>query len=382
MSLRSYISDILEQVYILPANAWVYGSGVVLLLFLGWHLIHPISRRRRRPEDQNITIDRVMVHPIKSCMACDVQEAKYDRGGFDLDRKWMVYDVEKKKQVSARDNRGIKLVQVKTTIVRDSNSPSGGVLRISFPADPSCEDFDIHLYPTLPQKESFEVIKDISLFNWSLSGWVVPSATPTKSGRTPSEIFTAYLGREVRLVLRSQHSEKSIAFFKDVPKESALVNSFADVSQGMLISNTSLNECSRIAGGPPLAIERYRPNLFVRGVDTAFGEDDWLEIEIGPARFPFHVPNRTPRCMFPSVDPETGKRDGIFPHRSLLKTRRVDKMNPNRYCLGVYLVPRGEGIVRVGDKIRVIKSWNNPILTHDLKSHGEAEKNLVALADA
>lgn len=49
-------------------------------------------------------------------------------------------------------------------------------------------------------------------------------------------------------------------------------------------------------GAKRLAIERFRPNVIVSGVNDPFGEDDWIEATVeGQGSFLF--PNRCPRCM-------------------------------------------------------------------------------------
>lgn len=48
----------------------------------------------------------------QSCAGIDLQSSRYDTEGFEYDRRWMIVDVEKQKQLSARDDRGIKVCHI------------------------------------------------------------------------------------------------------------------------------------------------------------------------------------------------------------------------------------------------------------------------------
>ncbi|CAK5272311.1 unnamed protein product [Mycena citricolor] len=356
----------------------------------------------------DLRISQIRVYPIKvSCVGVELSEAEYDNEGFDLDRKWMIVDVQKNKQLSARDNRGIKaslwrrLVRVLPTIERDPTSPTGGVLRVSFPDSPTTPSFAIPLYPTADDLGSWETHSDFDLWGHAGEGYIVQHAAASDAtpSDTPSEILSAYIGRPVLLVMntpaprplpdplvfdagRLEYGSVATVRYPDctpflLVSEASLADAQAKVhemARGLSESEAAGAGCvapspNQIEAGwadadepkPLCAVERFRPNVVVSGVVDAFGEDDWIEIAAGGGVF--FLPARCPRCMFPNVDPETAERDRHMPNNAMMAYRKVDIMAPTKYCLGMYMLPvAAKGKLRVGDQLVVVKSAVNPSL--------------------
>lgn len=123
--------------------------------------------------------------------------------------------------------------------------------------------------------------------------------------------------------------------------------SFADGYPLLLVSQSALDELNaRLAS--PLPMLRFRPNLVVTGT-SAHAEDGWRSIQIGEVRF--DVVKACVRCVLTTVDPATGTFDASGePLRTLLTYRRGEK----GVTFGQNLIPRGSGMIRVGDDVRVI----------------------------
>ncbi|KAJ7096610.1 hypothetical protein B0H15DRAFT_50766 [Mycena belliarum] len=378
--------------------------GTHALVFIATHqtrLCLYLSQRRRKNDTihgKNIQISRILVYPIKSCAGVDLRSSAYDQEGFEFDRKWMIVDLEKKKQLSARDNRGIKLVRVFPLIKRDSASPTGGVLEVTFPDSPDTPSFVIPLNPTPEQLSTWEVHTGFNLWGSPNEGYVVESALPELS-ETPSAILSAYVGRPVLLVMKTSAPRP---LGEDVPFDHARLAyaggstvRYPDFSPFLLVSDASLADaeakvwamargtlrqtvegCAPDDASPPtnawasdtpkrLLMERFRPNVVVGGIEEPFGEDDWQEITTVDRR-KFYLPARCPRCMFPNVDTENGMRDAQMPNNAMMQYRKVDAMAPSKYCFGMYMVPAEDnGILSVGDTILVSKSAMNPKLHAD-----------------
>lgn len=65
---------------------------------------------------------------------------------------------------------------------------------------------------------------------------------------------------------------------------------------------------------------------------------------------------KCPRCLLPNVDPEDGTRDKAVPFKVLMKFRTgLDPENMRSPCFGCNGVPRGDGVVCVGDDVAVTK---------------------------
>ena len=129
----------------------------------------------------------------------------------------------------------------------------------------------------------------------------------------------------------------------------------ADEKPLLLICEASLEELNArrlVEGRPPTPMERFRPNLVVRG--CAPGEEDrWKAVSIGTAHLAVDGP--CPRCTVPDVDQQTGKyqpRHG--PMASLGKYR---SQAGKGVLFGVWMTPTSAGgVVNVGDQV-TIHAW-------------------------
>ncbi|KAJ6493061.1 hypothetical protein C8R45DRAFT_182774 [Mycena sanguinolenta] len=381
----------------------------LLLLSIGFASLYVVTRTTnklrlfspsQKPVDTvhgtDIKISRILVYPIKSCAGTDLRSSAYDQEGFEFDRKWMIVDLEKNKQLSARDNRGIKLVRVFPLIKRDPASPTGGVLEVTFPDAPDTPSFSIPLNPTEEQLSTWDVHTGCDLWGWSTEGYVVESADPGAL-ETPSEILSEYVGRPVLLVMNTPTPRPITEPMPFDPTRLAYPGGptvrYPDFSPFLIVSNASLEDAEakvramargefdkKVAGckpddpAPPLndwarkdakklLMERFRPNVVVSGVNEPFGEDDWQEIVTLDNRT-FVLPARCPRCMFPNVDTESGLRDSQMPNNAMMQYRKVEAFAPSKYCFGMYMIPaESSGILSLGDQILVTRSAVNPKLT-------------------
>ncbi|KAJ7460095.1 hypothetical protein B0H11DRAFT_2058818 [Mycena galericulata] len=371
-----------------------------------------LSKRLRKTDTihgSSIKISRILVYPIKSCARVDLNSSAYDQEGFEFDRKWMIVDVEKNKQLSARDNRGIKLVRVFPAIKRDPSSPDGGVLEVTFPDSPRTPSFTVPLNPTADQLSTWDKYGGFDLWGWSGEGYIAESAAPD-AFQTPSEILSEYIGRPVLLVMNTPTPRPLMEFMPfDATRltyEGGATVRFPDFAPFLLCSNASIEDAEAkvwamargqlkadVEGCTPddaadptdawarkdnakrLLIERFRPNVVVSGVDEPFGEDDWQEITTVDNRS-FLLPGRCPRCMFPNVDTESGKRDARMPNNALMQYRKVEKIAPTKYCFGMFMIPvEKAGVLTVGDQILVSRSAVNPKLTNEEASRLGKEEN-------
>ncbi|KAF7289783.1 MOSC domain-containing protein [Mycena indigotica] len=344
----------------------------------------------------DLRVARIMIYPIKSCAGIELESSTYDREGFEFDRQWMVVDVEKNKQLSARDNRGIKLVRVFPSIHRDPSSPDGGVLTVSFPDSPDTPSFSVPLRPTPETLSSWEIHAGFDLWGHAGAGYVAQSSD-NDALSTPSEILSAYIGRPVLFVtthgsLARRPTEQIGWAPDDLGYAGGSTVRYPDATPFLLVSTASLVDAEahvhalargeyeqKVAGCKPdeprprvdawaardakrLLIERFRPNVVVEGVEEAYGEDDWQEIRAPDGRS-FLLPMRCPRCMFPNVDTDSGERDPQMPNNAMMQYRRVEAAVPAKYCFGMYMIPvQDSGVLSVGDPLVVTRSAINPRL--------------------
>ncbi len=148
---------------------------------------------------------------------------------------------------------------------------------------------------------------------------------------------------------------KAARIYKSVKREPVLPNetpqSFVDTAPLLAISIASLDDLnSKLAD--PVAADNFRPNIVINGVDTAFSEDTWAEIQIG--ELVFDVSWGCSRCIFTTVDPDLGVK---HPEQEPIKTlKSYRQMADKRLYFGQYLVPQNKGKISVGDEVHVTKT--------------------------
>ncbi|KAJ7585502.1 hypothetical protein C8J56DRAFT_1052810 [Mycena floridula] len=116
---------------------------------------------------------------MPNCTGIDVDSCDYDREGFEFDRKWMIVDLEKNKQLSARDNRGIKLVRVFPSIDRKA-----GLLCVVFPDDPSAPSFSVPLNHSSETLADWEIHTGYDLLALQKDTWSNPMTTAAEERKT------------------------------------------------------------------------------------------------------------------------------------------------------------------------------------------------------
>jgi len=162
-----------------------------------------------------------------------------------------------------------------------------------------------------------------------------------------------WFGRPVKLVFIDGDSRC------DANAEWAGENSpmgFADGYQ-ILVTTTgslrALNEDMARQGEGEVGMDRFRPNI-VLDCDEPFAEDAWTGLEIGGIRFDFVKP--CPRCIMTTQDQQTGSREGANPMPAMGRLRMSADRRVPGVLFGWNAVPRGEGLVRVGDAVTVLGS--------------------------
>lgn len=162
---------------------------------------------------------------------------------------------------------------------------------------------------------------------------------------------------------------------------------FPDVLPLQVANEASIRELNsrlREKGHSEITIERFRPNIIVRGATTlssleddqapkAWSADYWKTVRIlnhtgenktgitgllgvGDKGLEIDVQARCARCQVPNVDPDTAEKDTKKPWDTLVSYRRVDEGIKWKPCFGMLSVPRNEGPIAVGMKFEVMET--------------------------
>jgi uncharacterized protein YcbX len=91
-------------------------------------------------------------------------------------------------------------------------------------------------------------------------------------------------------------------------------------------------------------MNRFRPNIVVRGLGTPYGEDHWRTVCIGEVRL--EGVKQCARCAITTTDQVTTKR-GVEPLKTLATYRQV----PRGVLFGQNAIPRSVGRIEVGNEV-------------------------------
>lgn len=162
--------------------------------------------------------------------------------------------------------------------------------------------------------------------------------------------FSAYLRRRARLCFMPDDSLRPVdpvysSFSAAAAAQSGDIVSFADGFPILLIGAASLDEFNR-ALPEPIGSDRFRPNIVVAGA-APYAEDHWRRLRIGALEFDVVKP--CSRCVIPSIDPRTARKQPIVAQTLARLRRRGDAV-----YFGQNVIQRGLGCIRVGDAVEVI----------------------------
>ena len=137
------------------------------------------------------------------------------------------------------------------------------------------------------------------------------------------------------------------------PVRAADGSALADLTGYMLMNEASVDELSSRVGRR-VSVDAFRGNLVVTG-SAPFAEDRWRYLAIGGALFENVKP--CTRCLFTTIDPETGVRDALGEPLKTLRQFRLNEDPALRPVLGdsplfgINLGLRRAGEIRVGDVV-------------------------------
>jgi uncharacterized protein YcbX len=263
-------------------------------------------------------VTEINIYPIKSTRRIALPQSEVLPRGLPWDRRWMLVDAEGR-FITARQYPTLALVQ---TNVKDDVMQVRAARRSML---------QLPLQPPDGQITSVTVWHDVC------------DAVP--AGAEADAWFSDYLGLSCRLV---QMSDELVRGVNPDYGQAGDEVSFADGFPLLLISEASLNDLnSRLQ--TPVSMRRFRPNLVVDG-ERAYQEDQWRRIRVGDVEFE-GVKNCS-RCVFTTIDPDTGVR---HPDKEPLRTLGRYRRKPQG---GVYfgqnLIPRSGGVIHVGDKVEIL----------------------------
>ncbi|HEX8953803.1 MAG TPA: MOSC N-terminal beta barrel domain-containing protein [Polyangia bacterium] len=257
-------------------------------------------------------IERLFIHPVKSCAAIAVDAARVTARGLEHDRRWMVTDAD-----------GAFLTQ--------RTLPEMALVRLAI-ADERLVLSRAGL-PRLPLPFVHEDGARVDVVVWDDR----VAAVRHEEG---SDWFSRALGRPVQLVCMPDDVRRAV----EAPYARAGdIVSFADAFPLLVVNRASL-----AALGGDVDARRFRPNLVVTGA-AAWAEDQWRALAVGApgaTTLTLRTPKPCARCTIPGIDP-----DSAAVTKEPLRTLATLRTRDHRVLFGVNAIPDGEGTLRVGDPV-------------------------------
>lgn len=230
--------------------------------------------------------------------------------------------------------------------------------------------------PTTQWLESNTELKQVNIWEYITDGYVYSDEI--------NDVFTDFFKKPVKLVYKGPTPR--ILRGNGAPHilEREESTNFPDVMPLQIANEASIKELNarlKEKGHHEITIERFRPNIIVRGRDMtrsddkapeAWTEDSWKTVRIldgeqqtgltsmllggGSKALEIDVQARCARCQVPNVDPETAEKDKHEPWDTLVSYRRVDEGIKWKPCFGMLSAPRNEGPIAVGMKFEVTET--------------------------
>jgi MOSC domain-containing protein len=264
-----------------------------------------------------IYLSGLYVYPIKSAGGIPLEAGDADERGLRHDRRWMLVD-ETGLFISQRELPRIALIGVR--LERDG-------LVVDAPGMPSLE---VSLQPPAGRLMLAQVQDDLV------------EASPVSDDA--DRWFSEFLDVGCKLVYLPDESVRPVDPAYGGPGDQV---GLADGFPFLLISEASLADLNARLE-QPVPMNRFRPNLVVRGCEP-FAEDDWRLVRIGPITF--RVAKPCARCTITTVDQRTAAT-GKEPLRTLARFRR----SGTKVLFGQNLIHDETGIIRTGDPVKVVQS--------------------------
>lgn len=281
--------------------------------------------------DSDVTgvVERLFIHPVKSCAGIEVQQALLTPTGLQWDRHWMVVD-----------GQGTFLSQrslARMALVR----PHLGAYALTLQAPgqvPLC-------VPLQPPAGAVPATTPVRVWGDCVRAWDM--------GEEAAQWFSQFLGLPCRMV-RFEPSQSRLSSLEWTA--GALVhNQFADAFPLLVTSTAALDELNvRLAGDghASVGMERFRPNVVLGGVE-AHDEDrvDLLCIDGADDAIELQPVKPCTRCPIPDIDPATAQSS--FAVGDALRRYRQDPRMGGAITFGMNaIVRRGVGqVLRTGQPL-------------------------------
>jgi uncharacterized protein YcbX len=254
----------------------------------------------------NVEVRELFVYPLKSCKPIALREAELTPQGFKFDRQWMVASESGR----AQTQREIPLLSQIQTALR------GDLLVLSRPGYGSTELSLLDDGQPLEQQQA----RTIKLWKDECGTVAVNNDASLWLTQAVESSTALNMVRMAPGFIRPQSSPTELGADTHIQ--------FADAAPFLVIDEASLdglNEVLHSKGESAVPMNRFRPNIVIRGLDP-FGEH--TQQLLGNEFYSFNFRMPCERCVVPTIDQETSAR---HPRKEPFATLRdLNPLDPER----------------------------------------------------
>ncbi|PIW69730.1 MAG: MOSC domain-containing protein [Ignavibacteriales bacterium CG12_big_fil_rev_8_21_14_0_65_30_8] len=265
-----------------------------------------------------LILSQIFIYPVKSFCGISVDTSDVTERGLEYDRRWLLVD-DNNVFITQRDLPDMALI--KTSIINNTIQLKHKIKNI--------DQISIPTSFTSGKELNVKIWDDNCLalhYNSDIDKWL-------------SKVFN----KNCKLVYMPDSTQR---FVDNTYAKNKEIVSFADGFSFLIIGQSSLDDLNNKLD-KPIPINRFRPNFVFTG-GTPFEEDKLKKIKIG--KIIFDVVKPCERCVIPTTDQDTGKRN----KEPLLTLSGYRKIN-NKVMFGQNLIQHNLGEISVGDEIAILE---------------------------
>ncbi|MEE4302205.1 MAG: MOSC N-terminal beta barrel domain-containing protein [Pseudomonadales bacterium] len=169
-------------------------------------------------------------------------------------------------------------------------------------------------------------------------------------GDALAELLSDSIGKPLRVVSLESTFQRAIPLEEFALVDGTTQSRFVDVAPILVTSVASLADLNTRLE-EPVPMNRFRPNVVIEGLD-AYEEDAVVALE-GDG-WALARATHCERCATTCTDQETGVRTSE-PLATLKSYRHRENGYAGGVLFGAYMAVNGEGTIRVGDRLRVVR---------------------------
>lgn len=274
-------------------------------------------------------ITQLCIYPVKGMHGIAVDEAELTVRGLKFDRNWMVID-----------ETGLFLTQrtlPKLASIRVKVNGTKLVLE-----EPGGSTFTLPETTNGLRKQTVEVWGDrCEVFDCgvAISLWL-------------TDTLGTHKGKKLRMVRFDDTFRRKVD--EEYLKGEASHTAFADGFPYLITSESSLNRLNERLiedGSEPVPMNRFRPNIVIKGLD-AFRENRIDELVSADGTYRLGLRKPCKRCKVTTVDQEDGIiSDPKEPLRTLTLMNTVPGLQGAYFGQNATLLSEEGGVIRVGDEV-------------------------------